>query len=59
MRVVDELFCSTWGDDALLALGELALERADYAAARRSWEQISPLLRDPIGPALVDRSARY
>lgn len=51
-RVVAELFCSSWGDDALLALGELALERADYAAARRAWEQISPLLRDPNGMSL-------
>ena len=51
-RVVDELFCSSWGDDALLALGELALERGDYAAARRAWEQISPLLRDPAGRPL-------
>jgi hypothetical protein len=48
-RVVDELYCSSWGDEALLALGELALERGDYAAARQSWEQISPLLRDPAG----------
>jgi len=48
-RVVDESFCSSWGDDALLALGEMALERADFAAARRWWEQISPLLRDPSG----------
>jgi len=48
-RVVDELVCSSWGDDALMALGELALERGDYAAARRSWEQISPLLREPSG----------
>jgi outer membrane protein assembly factor BamB len=51
-RVVDELFCSSWGDDALLVLGELALERSDYAAARRYWEQISPLLRDPAGQPL-------
>jgi outer membrane protein assembly factor BamB len=51
-RVIDELFCSSWGDDALLALGELALERADYAAARRSWEQISPIFRDPAGRPL-------
>ena len=51
-RVVDELFCSSWGDDALLALGELALERGDYAAARRYWEQISPLTRDPNGKPL-------
>jgi outer membrane protein assembly factor BamB len=48
-RVVDEAFCSSWGDDALFALGELALERADYAAARRYLEQITPLLRDPAG----------
>ncbi len=51
-RVVDVLLCSSWGDDALLALGELALERGDYAAARRHWEQISPLTRDPNGKPL-------
>jgi outer membrane protein assembly factor BamB len=44
-RVVDEHFCSSWGDDALFALGELALERADFAAARRDWEQIAFPLR--------------
>jgi hypothetical protein len=48
-RVVNEWFCSSWGDDALLALGELALERGDFAAARRNWDRISPLVRDPIG----------
>jgi outer membrane protein assembly factor BamB len=48
-RLVDEMLCSSWGDDALLALGELALERGDYHAARRAWEQISPLLRAPDG----------
>jgi outer membrane protein assembly factor BamB len=48
-RVVDESFCSSWGDDALMALGDLALERGDYATARRTWEQISPLLSAPNG----------
>jgi cellulose synthase operon protein C len=48
-KLVDEMYCSSWGDDALLALGELALERADFAAARRYWEQINPMLRDPSG----------
>src|SRR5258708_34589547 len=48
-RVVDESFCSSWGDNALMALGELALERGDYATARRSWEQTSPLLSAPNG----------
>lgn len=51
-RVVNELFCSSWGDDALMALGELALERGDYDAARRDWEQISPQLRDPDGRSM-------
>lgn len=50
-RVVREVFCSSWGDDALAALGELALERGDYAAARRAWQAISPQLRDPQGRA--------
>jgi outer membrane protein assembly factor BamB len=48
-RVVDEAFCSSWGDQALMALGELALEHGDYTGARRAWQAISPLLRDPNG----------
>jgi outer membrane protein assembly factor BamB len=48
-RVVDEFFCSSWGDDAFFALGELALERGDYAEARSNWDQISPMLRAPNG----------
>lgn len=41
-RIVDELFCSSWTDQALLALGELALEAGDYDSARRHWERIVP-----------------
>jgi outer membrane protein assembly factor BamB len=41
-QVVDDALCSSWGDDALFALGELALERADYAAARRAWSRLLP-----------------
>lgn len=48
-RVVDEAYCSSWGDDALLSLGEFALERADYGAARGAWQQISPDLKAPNG----------
>jgi hypothetical protein len=48
-RVVNEALCSSSGDDALMALGELALEQADYAGARRAWTAISPQLRDPLG----------
>jgi outer membrane protein assembly factor BamB len=48
-RVVDGWFCSSWGDDALLTLGDLALEQGNYADARRAWERISPLLCAPDG----------
>jgi outer membrane protein assembly factor BamB len=51
-RVIDEWFCSSWGDDALLALGELDLERGDYNSARQNWEQISPLLCAPNGTSM-------
>ena len=36
-RVVDKYYCSHWGDNALSALGELALQRGDYQAARNAW----------------------
>ena len=44
-RVVDELLLSSVGDQALLRLGEMALERGNYTLARRSWESIHPQLR--------------
>lgn len=46
-RVVDQYFASRWADDALLALGEIALERGDYGAARGAWE---PLVVRPTNP---------
>jgi outer membrane protein assembly factor BamB len=42
-QVVSQAFASSWGDDALLALGEIALESGDYAAARAYWEKIIPV----------------
>jgi len=42
-KVVDEAFASSWGDNALDALGEIALESADCAAARSYWEKIIPV----------------
>lgn len=41
-EVVDQLFCSSWGDDALLALGDLALEAGHPGEARGYWEKILP-----------------
>jgi len=42
-EVVEQTFCSRWGDDALAALGEIELERGHYQAARTCWQQILPL----------------
>jgi outer membrane protein assembly factor BamB len=42
LNVVEQAFASTWGDDALMALGEMALESGDYASARFYWERIIP-----------------
>lgn len=38
--VVAQFFASSWGDDALLALGDLALEQGDPSRARGYWERI-------------------
>ena len=48
-RVAEEFFASSSGDDALVALGDLALQRGDTAAARRWLRRVSPLLWGPLG----------
>ena len=39
-RITSDMFCSSWGDDALLTLGDLALERGEPSIARTYWDQI-------------------
>jgi outer membrane protein assembly factor BamB len=51
-RVVDQLFVSSYGDAALMALGEIALEQGNYQQARWCWERISPDLRSADGQPL-------
>jgi outer membrane protein assembly factor BamB len=46
-NVVRQAFCSSWGDKALLALGEMTLESSDYTAARWNWERILPAQPPP------------
>ncbi|MCC6492570.1 MAG: PQQ-binding-like beta-propeller repeat protein, partial [Pirellulales bacterium] len=41
-RVVDEAFCTSAGDDALWALGEIALEQGEHQAARATWARVHP-----------------
>ncbi len=38
--LVDRLFCSSKGDDALLTLGEFALEGGDAGAAQTWWDRL-------------------
>lgn len=48
--VVDQMLASHWGDDSLWALGEIALERGDYASARGAWEKALPVAQPGEGP---------
>jgi len=41
-NVVRQALASSFGDDALMALGEIALERGDYTSARWCWQRIVP-----------------
>lgn len=51
--VIRQAFASSYGDDALLLLGDLAWERGETDLARRYWEQILPRSRagDSVNPA--------
>ena len=42
LELLDQALASSWADNALDALGEMALESGDYAAARSFWERIVP-----------------
>ena len=57
MRVVDELYCSSWGDDALLALGELALETSRLRGRTAMVGADQSVVARSNRAALVDCSA--
>lgn len=44
---IERYFLASDTDQALLALGDMRLERGEFAAARAAWEQIDPRLRTP------------
>ena len=56
-RVVREFFASSWCDDALVSLGDLALERGHTAAARRWWRMLYAELNGPYGESIADALA--
>ena len=41
-RVVDRLFCSSWGDDALDLLGDLAFQEGQFGEALEAYRQLVP-----------------
>ena len=43
VRIVHQAFLSSYGDDALFALGESAWDRGEFSTARSWWEQLIPL----------------
>ncbi len=45
--VVQKAFASSWGDKALMALGDIRLEEGDFSAARWCWERILPVETPP------------
>ena len=53
-RVVREFFASRWGDNAALALGDLALERGDYEMACSYWRRLHPQLAAEFHASLSD-----
>jgi outer membrane protein assembly factor BamB len=50
-NIVDQAFASSYGDKALMALGEISLESGDFAAARWNWERIVPVHNPRVGTA--------
>lgn len=42
LNVAEQAFASSYGDKALMALGDMAFESGDYAAARWCWQRIVP-----------------
>jgi outer membrane protein assembly factor BamB len=43
-RLVDDLFCSSAGDQALDLLGDLAFERGDFDEASHWWRLLAPIV---------------
>ena len=58
-RIVDRAFHSSFGDDALLKLGDLAWERGEPSEARAYWERLVPPFAGAVRPAGVPPVAYY
>ncbi|HEY4309889.1 MAG TPA: PQQ-binding-like beta-propeller repeat protein [Pirellulales bacterium] len=54
--MLDQYFVSSTGDDALLALGDMALERGEHGVARASWEALIPTPPQSVPRDAFDRT---
>jgi len=57
-RIVDTLFASSWGDDALVTLGEIELERGHHSAARGYWNRLIELPPGRVPVAFYDAARK-
>ncbi len=61
--VVRTAFCSSWGDDALIALGDMAASRGWYASARHCWRRVhvgvDAVIDAKDAPGRLSRCAPY
>ena len=57
-QVADTMLCSSCGDDALWLLGELALSRGEFLAARLAWEKLVGLSYPESSISSAEVSAR-
>ena len=48
-QVTTDYFLTSWGDDAMLALGDIAFTSGDFRLAREHWIRINSLLVGPSG----------
>jgi outer membrane protein assembly factor BamB/tetratricopeptide (TPR) repeat protein len=53
-RLVDELFCSAPGDQALDLLGDLSFEKGQFEEARHWWSLLAPLDGVPCPRSAID-----
>ncbi len=56
--IVEQYFASSVGDDALLALGDLALEGGEHGEARAWWEKLIPTPPQSVPREQFERSWR-
>ncbi len=53
-QLSEQFFASSWGDDALLALGDISLQNGEFDAAKSYWERIFPAFKAELGSRITN-----